>query len=110
MIASAVAMGPQAAPNPGLLRSPPIAVTGMAWTTALGDDLSAVWSRLLAAETGLLPVPHIVRLRSSLAGVAAGSPPLDAPAGDRMTALALPALQRALAAAGRDATDPDVRF
>ena len=29
----------------------------MAWTTALGDDLDAVWQRLLAGETGLVEIP-----------------------------------------------------
>lgn len=92
-----------------MLASSPIAITGMAWTTALGDDLDAVWKRLLAGETGLVQVPHTVRLRNAL-GAAVASTPLDAPAGDRMTALALPPLRRALAAAGRDAGDPDVQI
>jgi 3-oxoacyl-[acyl-carrier-protein] synthase II len=82
--------------------STPIAITGMAWTTALGDDLDAVWQRLLAGETGLAPIPHTVRLRNSLAAACA-APPLDMPACERMTALGVPALERALAGAGRDA-------
>jgi 3-oxoacyl-[acyl-carrier-protein] synthase II len=90
-----------------MVTSPPIAVTGMAWTTALGDDLDAVWQSLLAGETGLLPVPHTVRLKSPLAA-AVLSVPLDAPASERMMALGPPALSRALAAAGRGAADPDV--
>lgn len=85
-----------------MISSPPIAVTGIAWTTALGDDLDAVWKRLLAGETGLVPVPHTARLKSSLGAVCA-SVSLDLPACDRMTALALPALDRALADAGCDA-------
>jgi 3-oxoacyl-[acyl-carrier-protein] synthase II len=72
-----------------------IAVTGMAWTTALGDDLDGVWRRLLAGETGLAPVAHDVRLRNGLAAACA-SPPLDAPASARMIGLALPTLRRAL--------------
>lgn len=84
--------------------SSPIAVTGFAWSTALGDDLDGVWERMLAAETGLVPVPPPpgVRIKNSLAAACA-APPLDLPACDRMTALALPALDRALAAAGCDA-------
>ncbi len=85
--------------------SPPLAVTGIAWTTPLGDDLDAVWQRLLAGETGLLPVPHAPRLRNGLAA-AVPAVPLDAPAGDRMLALGLPTLRRALAAAGADLADP----
>lgn len=87
---------------------PPIAVAGMAWTTALGDELDAVWRRLLAAETGLVSVPHPpnVRLRNVL-GAACGSPPLDLPAGQRMTELALPALRRALDVSGCDLTRAD---
>ena len=88
-----------------MISSSPIAITGIAWSTALGDDLDAVFQRLLAAETGLVPVAHTVRLKSSLAGVCAPpvGPPLDAPACDRMTAIALPVLDRALADAGGDA-------
>jgi 3-oxoacyl-[acyl-carrier-protein] synthase II len=89
--------------------SSPIAVTGMAWTTALGDDLDVVWRRLLAGETGLVPVPHTARLRNALAA-AVPSEPLDVPAAARMTALGLPVLRRAMAAAGRDAADPDVQL
>jgi 3-oxoacyl-[acyl-carrier-protein] synthase II len=82
--------------------STPIAVTGMAWTTALGDDLEAVWARLCAGETGLAPIPHAHRLRNDL-GAACPDPPLDQPAGARLTALGLSALRRALASAGCDA-------
>lgn len=82
--------------------STPIAVTGMAWTTALGDDLDAVWDRLLAGETGIAEVPHTVRLRNGRAAACA-SPPLDLPAAERMTAMGVPALRRAMAHAGIDA-------
>ncbi|MFT3774346.1 MAG: beta-ketoacyl synthase N-terminal-like domain-containing protein [Minicystis sp.] len=85
-----------------MISSSPIAITGMAWSTALGDDLDAVWQRLLACETGLAPVPHTPRLRNSL-GAACASPSLDLPAAERMTAIGVPTLRRALADAGRDA-------
>ena len=39
--------------------APPIAVTAMTWTTALGDDLYAVWERMLPGQAGVLP--HEVR-------------------------------------------------
>ncbi|APR84481.1 3-oxoacyl-[acyl-carrier-protein] synthase, KASII [Minicystis rosea] len=85
-----------------MMTSWPIAVTGMAWTTALGDDLDAVWQRLLAGETGLRPIPHTARLRNAL-GAVCESAPLEWAASDRMTALGLPALRRALARAECDA-------
>jgi 3-oxoacyl-[acyl-carrier-protein] synthase II len=81
----------------------------MAWTTPLGDDLDGVWRRLLAGETGLLPVPHTPKLRNSLAA-AVHSVPLDLPAAERMTAIGLPALRRVLAAASCDPADPDVQL
>lgn len=81
---------------------PSIAVTGMAWTTALGDDLDAVWRRLLAAESGLAPQAHAGRLRSSLAA-ACPNVPLGLPATARMRTLAADTIARALADAGCDA-------
>jgi 3-oxoacyl-[acyl-carrier-protein] synthase II len=79
----------------------PIAVTGMAWCTPLGDDLDAVFARLLAGESALAEVPcaHGARLRSPLAA-ACPAPPRDRPASERMRALGLSALGRALDAAG----------
>jgi 3-oxoacyl-[acyl-carrier-protein] synthase II len=95
--------------------SAPISITGIGWTTPLGDDLDAVWQRLLAGETGLVEIPHTARLLNGLgAAVAPGllgsHLPADAPADQRMTAMALPALYRALAAAGRDLKEPDVQL
>jgi 3-oxoacyl-[acyl-carrier-protein] synthase II len=87
----------------------PLAVTSMAWTTALGDDLDAVWQRLLAGEPGFVPVPYAGRLRNDLAATVP-SVPLDLPAAERMTRMGLPALRRALAGAGRDAADPDLKL
>jgi 3-oxoacyl-[acyl-carrier-protein] synthase II len=92
-----------------MISSAPLAVTGIAWTTPLGDDLDAVWRRLLAAETGLAPVPHAARLRNDLAAVVPGVA-LDLPASERMTAIGLPALRRALAASGCDPADDDVQL
>src|SRR5262245_58514934 len=86
-----------------------IAVTGMAWATPLGDDLDGVWRRLCACETGLVPVPHTAKLRNELAA-AAPSVPLEGTASDRMTALGLPALRRALDQAGCDPADADVQI
>jgi 3-oxoacyl-[acyl-carrier-protein] synthase II len=72
----------------------------MGWTTPLGDDLDRVWRRLLAGETGMIPVPSPVPLRNNLAAVVPDVP-LDRPAAARMSALAVPAARRALDHAGR---------
>jgi 3-oxoacyl-[acyl-carrier-protein] synthase II len=77
----------------------------MAWTTALGDDLGRVWKRLLAAETGLAPVPVPGRLRNTLAAAVA-APPLDLPPGQRLVEMTVDTVRRALAAAGRQPGDP----
>ncbi|SCC93165.1 3-oxoacyl-ACP synthase [Thiomonas sp. X19] len=53
-----------------------IAVTGLAWHTALGDQLAPVWAQLLAGRTGLAPVPSDYPLRNELA---AALPTRDAP-------------------------------
>jgi 3-oxoacyl-[acyl-carrier-protein] synthase II len=117
-----------------MIASSPIAVTAIAWSTPLGDDLDAVWERMLAGESGLVPVPQEAtagvpppspqtRLRNDLAAavpsvevaspVTMGGDPPNPPArlaSARMTALALPALRRALAAADCDPADDDVRM
>jgi 3-oxoacyl-[acyl-carrier-protein] synthase II len=98
-----------------MIASAPISITGIGWTTPLGDDLDAVWRRLLAGETGLVQIPHTARLLNGLGAPVApellGPPlPADAPADQRMTALALPALYRALAAAACDLKDADTQL
>ena len=85
-----------------------VAVTGMGWTTPLGDDLDRVWTRLLAAETGLVPVPQRGRLRNALAAVVPGVE-WERPAAERLRAIAVGALGRSLAAAGRTAADPEIQ-
>jgi 3-oxoacyl-[acyl-carrier-protein] synthase II len=84
-------------------------VTGMSWTTPLGDDLELVWDRLLQGETGIAPVPHTVRLRSDLAA-AVNSTPLDLPPSERLLLMAKSALERALSAARLDPADPQLRL
>jgi len=73
-----------------------VAVAGMAWTTALGSDLDAVWRLLLAGRSGLRPTPGDGVLRNMLAApvesVGAGQR-----AQERMVALTLDAASRALA-------------
>jgi 3-oxoacyl-[acyl-carrier-protein] synthase II len=84
-------------------------VTGMAWTTSLGNDLELVWNRLLRGETGIAPVPHTVRLRNSLAATV-NSTPTDLPPSVRLHRMAMPAIERALAAARQNPTDPELRL
>lgn len=88
-------------------QSAPLAVTAIAWSTPLGDDLDGVFGRLLAAETGMVPVAHDARLKNDLAAPVPDQP-LDRAADVRMIDVGLPVLARALAAAGRDAADPEV--
>jgi len=84
-------------------------VTGMAWTTALGNDLEIVWERLLRKETGLATVPHSVRLRNSMAAAVSSAPASLLPA-ERMQLMARDTIERALVAARQDRTDPGVRL
>ena len=84
-----------------------IAVTGMAWLTALGDDLESVWRALLAGKSGLKPVPFSGRLRNELAGKAIDG---DAPPAERLVKIACRTIRRALSSAGREPDDPDVQL
>jgi 3-oxoacyl-[acyl-carrier-protein] synthase II len=44
-----------------------VVVSGMAWSTPIGDGLDEVWDRLCAGATGIAPVPSPHRLRNDLA-------------------------------------------
>jgi 3-oxoacyl-[acyl-carrier-protein] synthase II len=79
----------------------------MAWLTALGDELESVWQALLAGKTGMRPVPFSGRLRNLLA-----APAMDAaiPPSERLVKMACTTLRKALAQAGREAGDPEVRL
>lgn len=81
-------------------KSDNVRVTGMAWVTALGDDLDAVWSRLLAGETGMREVPYPAQIRNLLAAPVP-SVPLELPPAERVQRMALDAAQRALGMSGR---------
>ena len=81
----------------------------MSWTTALGDDLQAVWQRLLAGETGFSSLPCAGSVRNDLVALVAGVS-VDLPATERMTKIGLPALQRAMADARREAREPGVQL
>ena len=74
-------------------------VTGMAWSTALGDGLAGVWRRLLDGEDGFREVASEHRLRNRLAATLPDLPPELKPSA-RQRALAEGVLSRALADAG----------
>ncbi|MFD1544101.1 beta-ketoacyl synthase N-terminal-like domain-containing protein [Nonomuraea guangzhouensis] len=74
-------------------------VTGMAWSTALGDGLAEVWRRLLDGDDGFREVPSEHRLRNLLAATLPDPPPELKPSA-RQRALAEGVLSRALADAG----------
>lgn len=84
-----------------------IVVTGMAWVTALGDDLETVWQALLAGRSGLRPIPSSYRLRNQL--VAPATDGVESPP-ERMVTMAAQAVRGALQAAGREPEDPGVRL
>lgn len=48
------------------LAAAPVAVTGMAWTTSLGDDIHDVWDQVLRGETGVQEVDCDFPVRSRL--------------------------------------------
>jgi 3-oxoacyl-[acyl-carrier-protein] synthase II len=84
-----------------------VAVTGMAWQTALGYDLETVWQDLLAGRSGLRPEPGPARLRNLLVAPTADSGTSEM---GRLIAIAGGAIRRALSSAGRDPGDPDLRL
>jgi 3-oxoacyl-[acyl-carrier-protein] synthase II len=86
-----------------------IGVTGMAWTTPLGDSLEGVWESLLAGRSGIRPVAHQGRLRNDLAAPVA-EPDLSVAPGSRLHHMACSAIARALQAAGKTASDPAVQL
>jgi 3-oxoacyl-[acyl-carrier-protein] synthase II len=79
----------------------------MAWLTALGDDLESVWQALLEGKTGIRPLPYTGRLRNSLAAPAMGA---EIPPSKRLVKMACSTIRKALAQAGREASDPKVRL
>lgn len=91
----------------GMALSPRIAVTGMAWHTALGDDLETVWQALLDGKSGMRPVEYNGRLRNLLA-----APAMDAeiPPSERLVKMTCATIRKALAAAHREPGDPEVRL
>jgi 3-oxoacyl-[acyl-carrier-protein] synthase II len=86
-----------------------IGVTGMAWTTPLGDSLEGVWESLLAGRSGIRPVAHQGRLRNELAAPVA-EPDMSLSPGTRLHHMACSAIARALQSAGKEASDPTVQL
>jgi 3-oxoacyl-[acyl-carrier-protein] synthase II len=84
----------------------------MAWLTALGDDPESVWQLLLAGKTGLRPVAFSGRVRNLLAAPAMDPeiPASEFPASQRLVKMACATLRKALAQAGREPSDPEVRL
>ncbi|WP_381790198.1 beta-ketoacyl synthase N-terminal-like domain-containing protein [Streptomyces niveus] len=85
----------------------PVWVTGMAWSTALGTDLDAVWDALLDDASGFGDVPSPFPLRSARAAVVPGVPLSRSP-WDRQRDIAGATLARALEDADVDVGDPRV--
>jgi 3-oxoacyl-[acyl-carrier-protein] synthase II len=79
----------------------------MAWLTALGDDLESVWQALLEGRSGIRPVAYAGRLRNMLC-----APAMDGEIcpSERLVKIACSTLRRALASAGREPGDPEVRL
>ena len=86
---------------------PRIAVTGMAWLTALGDELEPVWQALLDGRSGMRPVAYSGRLRNLLVAPAMDT---EIPPSERLLKMACATLRKALASAHREPGDPEVRL
>jgi 3-oxoacyl-[acyl-carrier-protein] synthase II len=86
-----------------------VCVTGMAWTTPLGDTLDGVWKLLLAGAAGLRETPSPYPLRTTLAGTVS-TVPLASPATDRQLDLTVRTLVAAFRSAGVDPADPRARL
>jgi len=83
-----------------------ICVTGMAWTTPLGDTLDGVWQRLLAGDHGLRDTPSPYPLRTTLAATV----PRQSPATQRQLDLGVQTLSAAFDCAGLDPGEPSARL
>src|ERR1700733_8956449 len=86
-----------------------ISVTGMAWTTPLGDSISAVWERLLSGQTGLRSVPHQGRLRNDLAAIVE-SPDHSIQPSKRLHQITCDAARRAFAEVNLPLNDSETQF
>lgn len=85
----------------------PLHVTGMSWSTPLGDDIESVWRLLLAGRNGFAEHASPVPLRSLLAAAVASVPSGSGHA-ERMLALAVGGLRAAFADARLGVADDGV--
>ncbi|CAA9287715.1 MAG: 3-oxoacyl-[acyl-carrier-protein] synthase, KASII [uncultured Corynebacteriales bacterium] len=84
----------------------PIAVTGMAWDTALGREVEDVWQLLLTGADGFREVPSASPVRNPLAARLADAVP-DGPLRHQYVTVTAAVARRALADAGV-AGDPEL--
>ena len=84
-----------------------VGITGMAWCTALGDDVDEVWQALLAGRTGITEVSSEHELRSLRVGAVDRVDP-ELPPTRRQRLMTVDALTRALADAALAADDADL--
>ncbi|GHF18065.1 MULTISPECIES: beta-ketoacyl synthase N-terminal-like domain-containing protein [Streptomyces] len=84
-----------------------IHVTGLGWSTPLGDGIEDVWQQLLAGHDGFAPLGAPFPLRNELAASVPSVPP-GPDHGARLTALAAKGLRAAFADAGLDPAEDGV--
>ncbi|MFB9902334.1 beta-ketoacyl synthase N-terminal-like domain-containing protein [Allokutzneria oryzae] len=82
-----------------------VCVTGMGWTTALGDDIDGVWRRLVKGDSGIRELAPDARGRPRWAATLPGA---GGPATERQVSLAASTASLALADAGCGAEAVDV--
>lgn len=90
------------------MNAPVAVVTGMAWTTPLGDGLEEVWRLLCSGAAGVVPVGSQHRLRTLLAGEVPVPPYASVAPEERQIAIAVRTLAEAFAEAGVAVDDPSV--
>jgi 3-oxoacyl-[acyl-carrier-protein] synthase II len=89
--------------------APTIAITGLAWMTALGEDLDGVWNSMLSAETGFRDIPCEYDVRSRLAATVA-SIDLEKNPGERLRYMAYNTARRAMLDARIEAGEPRLQL
>src|SRR5581483_1981105 len=89
--------------------APTIAVTGLAWMTALGNDLEGTWNSVLSGETGLRDVPCEYEVRNRLAATVT-SIDLEKKPGERLRYMAYDTARRAMFDAGVEPGEPRLQL
>ncbi|NKI73436.1 beta-ketoacyl-[acyl-carrier-protein] synthase family protein [Dickeya sp. CFBP 2040] len=85
----------------------PVWVTGMAWSTALGDEIAPVWQSLLKDRSGITELDAALSLRSNLAAPIPDLP-LEWDDARRQHVLTVKTLRNALKDAAVSVDDPDI--